>query len=661
MITAGFVGNGYDALYNLTDLELTPEGIYFSSTGAVGLLNYNGELLSHHWLAVNTGNTISFPFGTQISQGGDNAVLTPELEVLSDGQVVVVCTFNSYLNLPGLPESFTVNNGNVSTVVMNYNHMTGFSNPKRIATGKYLQGDLTGKTFVQKDANDNLTMLFHINETDEYLTDAIEPLELMDSVYYEWSATYMLSIDKDFNEVWQRHLTGFHIGDMEYSLATNDFYVTGYAHGSVAEVSGGNVEVLAENNGIQDNVGGLILAKFDENGNLASGRMWYTGYVPTTPNPNFLIQSRLSTTPCGDVSWYVPLSGTLSSYGEEIEFTMPSVVGFKNDCINDNCVYVSTTDIDTLYICNGADLEVNIPISIYGNDPLVYHLVENSVSLPSQSSASSLIPVTSQSTQVVVESPVSASYFISMVDIDYAIDHDSTWCNTSGYLQAVGTPSSFNYNWQPSNSIVLNDTLSIYISEFAQPSSVYVPVTIFHPNYCSVLDSIHYTVNLTADPNIESFYIVGCNESLSIPYNSTYFNGPSTWVLNGNQTSNNFADFNLFNGTNNLNLTLTTADGCSWNESVLIFFCQGTGGLTDSEIDESMIMGPNPSNGDVFIETSSPMKSIKVVTLEGKEVFKIIVNQENHLDFKLEVENGMYWIFIETDERQYKRSIIIQK
>ena len=661
----GLVKDDYD-FHNITDIELSPEGIYFGTPKGIGLLSYEGEAISYHGIVPQY--PLSFDFGTGQGYSTDDAVLTPELELLSTGELVAVFMYKGYLNflhpleLPNFPST-----GKVATTMIKYNYLTGFSDPKLIAVGDYNQGDLTGKTFMQKDANDNLIMLFHNQETGSVALNLSPSFELMDSVYTEeWDGTYILCVDSDFNQVWQRHLTGFEIGDMEYALASNEFYISGYTFGSVAQISNPNdVEVIAEPFGLDSNHGGPFIAKFDSDGTLLAGRIWYRDDIAA---PFGKFQTRIATTPCGDITWYSNYTTynqdttSFVSFGDEISLSVPNVIGFKNDCANDLCTYASAMDIDTIYICEGENLEVNVPVTIYGGDPLVYHLVENSTSLPSESTSSNLIPITNQTTEIVVESPVSVTYHISMVDLDsYTFSYDSMWCNTSGHniIELVGVPSTHNYYWQSGSNAILNDTFIVKIHS-SNLGSYYMPVVVVTPGYCITSDTLHYIVDDVIDPNIPSSFSVACNDTLVISYDLGNYNDADTWVLNDTATINSFSGANLNHGANTLDITLYSTYGCPWYETVPIYYCYDLG-LDETESGHALILGPNPSFGSMFLETTSPMKSIKLLTIDGKEVWCSDGANQLRNDLRVDVENGMYWIIVDTEAGQFRRSIIIQK
>lgn len=664
LVNAGLVHDEYE-VYTLSDLELSPEGIYFGTSEGVGLLNNNGVAISYH--RATPEYFTGFDYGTSPSYSSDNAILSPELELLSTGELVVAYTFRGGLEFTSSSESdFDLpTNQLFGTAIMKYNYLTGFSDSKLIAAGDYDQNDVKSKTFLKRDANDNLIMLFHVNNAQQYASEIATPFEMMDSVYYDWDATYILCLDSDFIKVWETQLTGFEIGDMEYALESNEFFVSGYAFGSIAAVSGDNVQIIGETTGIDNNYGGPFIAKFDENGTLTDGRFWYRDY---SVSPTGRFQTRIATTPCGDLTWYANFTShnqdtaLFTSYGEEFSMAVPKVIRYSSDCSNVVCTYVSALNVDTIYICEGEDLEVNIPVTIYGGDTLVYHLVENSISLPSESTLTNLVPITNQTTEIVVESPVSVTYHISMVGLDsYSFNYDSMWCNTSGHntIELVGVPSTHNYYWQSGSNAILNDTFIVKIHS-SNPGSYYMPVVVITPGYCAISDSLHYIVDDVIDPNIQSSFSVGCSDTLVIPYNAGDYDGTGTWTLNGTPTTNSFSGANLNDGMNSLDLTLYSTYGCQWDETVSIDYCDNLG-LEESQSGHSLILGPNPSGGNVFIETTSPMKSIKMLSIEGKEVLYADGASKLRNELTIDVENGMYWIIVETEAIQFRRSLIIQK
>lgn len=155
--------------------------------------------------------------------GGRHSYWSPQLDVLSTGEVVAVGNYNnvSNLNYPQLQMSPGVT---VGTFIMKYHPDLGIYDVQNVATTAQ-NGTVMPTMFVDK--NDHITIAG--NWTHDVFYTPIPPLtKILDSVIQMPFGTFVLNMDKDYTMNWLALGTNSAVQDMTYSRATNHTYLASY-------------------------------------------------------------------------------------------------------------------------------------------------------------------------------------------------------------------------------------------------------------------------------------------------------------------------------------------------------------------------------------------------------------------------------------------------
>lgn len=93
----------------------------------------------------------------------------------------------------------------------------------------------------------------------------------------------------------------------------------------------------------------------------------------------------------------------------------------------------------------------------------------------------------------------------------------------------------------------------------------------------------------------------------------------------------------------------------------IIYSCVSTTGLTESFYDDSAIrIFPNPTSGNIEINQTNNLKSIRLLNSIGEILFTSNSHM-NKLDFSsLQLQNGIYFLEVNCDEKNYLKKIVIQ-
>ena len=80
-----------------------------------------------------------------------------------------------------------------------------------------------------------------------------------------------------------------------------------------------------------------------------------------------------------------------------------------------------------------------------------------------------------------------------------------------------------------------------------------------------------------------------------------------------------------------------------------------------SHINESLNIFPNPSNGDIFIESADPIETLLIKELSGKVVFKMVPQESNLRIQTTQLKNSVYFLSCLVKKEWISRKIIINK
>lgn len=115
------------------------------------------------------------------------------------------------------------------------------------------------------------------------------------------------------------------------------------------------------------------------------------------------------------------------------------------------------------------------------------------------------------------------------------------------------------------------------------------------------------------------------------------------WSDNSGVISTNPTLNNIPAGT--YTVTVTDVNGCSTSETLNLT----TNGINDAEVNASLLVYPNPSNGVVHVSNTTTIERITVFDITGSTVVDLNIHQKKTV-LDLDVEHGIYLMRIQTPE-----------
>lgn len=168
------------------------------------------------------------------------------------------------------------------------------------------------------------------------------------------------------------------------------------------------------------------------------------------------------------------------------------------------------------------------------------------------------------------------------------------------------------------------------------------------------------TISITGNNTV----CTGGNVTLTAGGGSTY-----TWTSNGTLSSNNGTTVAATNITSTANITVTGTDtkGCAGTSTKTITVVTCGTGIIESALDNSLIIYPNPSNGNIavtFIIDKVTDVVIKVTDIKGQQVYAENKKQCNG-EYKTTIDlskfsKGVYFLNIVTDKGAASRQLVVE-
>lgn len=228
---------------------------------------------------------------------------------------------------------------------------------------------------------------------------------------------------------------------------------------------------------------------------------------------------------------------------------------------------------------------------------------------------------------------------------------DTTICNDIfGFFLSAEVGGT----WSGNNVTDNADGTGFFSSAAITPGTYYAVYS--SSGSCSFEDSIAIDVFNYPSPNFTFSGTLG-----NISFTNTSTNATSySWDFDDSGTSTQTSPTHVFalNGTYNVCLTATNAVGCE-NTT-----CQNVN-VTGLGINETstlkMNVYPNPSNGNFTVESNSIITKISVKNVIGQNVFTKNVNSNNTIISLEDVNNGFYFIELETENGKAVKRIEITK
>lgn len=230
---------------------------------------------------------------------------------------------------------------------------------------------------------------------------------------------------------------------------------------------------------------------------------------------------------------------------------------------------------------------------------------------------------------------------------------DTTICNDIfGFFLSAEVGGT----WSDINSMVSDnaDGTGFFSSAAITPGTYYAVYST--SSACPFADSIAIDVY---DYPVANFTFSGTLGNISFTNTST--NATSyLWDFDDSSTSTQTNPTHVFtlNGTYSVCLTATNASGCE-NTSCQNVNVTGLGITENSNL--KMNVYPNPSNGNFTVESNSIITKISIKNIIGQNVFTKNANANNAVISLEDVNNGFYFIELETENGKAVKRIEITK
>ena len=230
--------------------------------------------------------------------------------------------------------------------------------------------------------------------------------------------------------------------------------------------------------------------------------------------------------------------------------------------------------------------------------------------------------------------------------------------NSDGSIDASSQNPSYIY---PTGSVGTN-TVTLYIGTSSAPSctaQVTVPVYI-NPN--PVADFVGDSLQGCSVMHTNFNNLTTIMPQAPLQYYWTFGNGNTSYLMSPPQQAYTNSSTTQ-NAYYTVSLKATTDSGCVATKTKInyidVLACAGNGIEKYSGSTEANIY-PNPSNGNFVIETNQTEKqTLQIMDVTGKLVLQQIINGKSTIDAS-SLDNGIYFVQINTSESFYIKKIIVQ-
>lgn len=216
----------------ITDVVVDGDKVH-ASTLANNVIHFftlstdNGASIHNDFINVGWSNGSFIPegyhFPTGSTGGGRHSYWSPQLDVLSTGEVIAVGNYHTILSF-NYPQLELTGGAVEGTFAMKYHPDLGIYDVQNIAQTAQ---NGTGMPTMFVDKNDNITIAG--NWTHDVFYMPVPPLtQILDSVIPMPFGTFVLNMDKDYNMNWLTLGTNSAVQDMTYSRANNHTYIASY-------------------------------------------------------------------------------------------------------------------------------------------------------------------------------------------------------------------------------------------------------------------------------------------------------------------------------------------------------------------------------------------------------------------------------------------------
>ncbi|MCR9171845.1 MAG: T9SS type A sorting domain-containing protein [bacterium] len=246
---------------------------------------------------------------------------------------------------------------------------------------------------------------------------------------------------------------------------------------------------------------------------------------------------------------------------------------------------------------------------------------------------------------------------------------DSNGCANSAASQVISTPpidapiTTF-YNMYCDSTVILEfDTMNfsspvwtqggVNVSDTVTANNLsngsnYFTVSYIDSNGCNNSSNVVVFKNIIQKPNLDSLILLGCNDSMSLSINSSFYVSES-YYLNGTATTNQFSGSNLQQGLNEVTIELVDDDNCIIRDTVLIDYCYDLGISAYTHAGIRLYPNPTDYSFTLILPKAQEVASIHVSDHLGRIVQELDINSDKIVT-AIEGEPGVYTIIIEFQE-----------
>lgn len=389
--------------------------------------------------------------------------------------------------------------------------------------------------------------------------------------------------------------------------------------------------------------------------------------VTTTDSNNCSVSDTISVTvtPLPVISFNVP-DTTIACQGTPLEITASGGDTYLWNT-NDTTASISVTPTDTTYFsvnvtlngCSASDsILVNLVTPTYTLIPDTFVCDGDSITLYADNGNSyiwstgdstestGILPATMDEYYVTITDEYGCSFTDSvLVDVHSIPVITTDWSDTticSGTTVTATASGADSYTW---NNNAVYDSSS---SNIAQLTPMTTTIFNVYGTTLGCTNSASVTVNVLQSPdlNLEDEYNITEDNILVLGVTGGYTS--YNWNTGATDETIIIDGATLGAGTYTYWVNATASNGCFSSDTTIINIAEGMG-FEDNIINAQLKIYPNPSQGNIFVETSISGLKYKILDFTGKMILSNTINNYKEQINLSKFDKGIYFIQLQNE------------